>query len=112
MSTLLLKIQERGFDLFIIISYMVYIFAAFGVAFISPKYITALDFWVKIYICLFLLVRFNPFSGKIKFTDLDRKISFSSGILLATSIIVNTILKSYIDKTSTTASNTISKIVY
>jgi len=80
------KIQDYGFNIFIIISYLVYILAVLGISAISPKYIDMLDFWVKIYISLFLLIRFNVFAGKVHFTELDRKISFSAGLFLLTTM--------------------------
>ena len=92
------KYQEYGFNTFIIISYTIYILTALGIASISPKYIDTLDFWVKIYISLFLLIRFNGFVGKIKFTELDRKIVFSSGLFLLTTIGVNQLLQNYIEQ--------------
>lgn len=90
----LYHIQNRGFTLFIIINYISYIGLAIGVKIISPEYLNKLEYYVKIYVCLFLLYRFNPFT-KIVFNELDRKIAFSAGLFLLTTTIINTIIEKY-----------------
>ena len=80
------RLQENGFNIFVIISFIIYLSTALGIAIISPTYIDTLDYWVRFYIALFLLIRFNPFVGKIHFTDLDRKIAFNAGLFLLTTI--------------------------
>ena len=89
-------VQEYGFNTFLFISYSVYILAALGIASVSPKYIETLDYFVKLYIAFFLLIRFNIFAGKIQFTDLDRKIAFSAGFFLLTTMGVNHLLEVYL----------------
>jgi len=54
-------------------------------------YYHTIDYYVKIYICLFLLVRFNPFQT-IKFNELDRQIAFSAGLVILTTTLLNTYL--------------------
>ena len=54
-------------------------------------------FYMRIYICLFLIWRFNPlrqfFVNKpIVFTNLDRKIAFSAGLI----ILSTTVIKEYL----------------
>ena len=90
-------IQDFAFNIFIIISWLLYISFAVGIFIQAPQYLNTLDYYVKIYISLFLLYRFNPFR-KIKFNELDRKIVFSSGIFLFTSSALNEYLKKYLEK--------------
>ena len=52
-----------------------------------------LDYYLKIYICIFLIWRFNPFRSKIVFTDLDAKISFNAGLFILTSTALNEYIK-------------------
>jgi hypothetical protein len=80
--------------LFIIISYISYIGIAVGVQLVSPESLDNLDYYVKMYVSLFLLFRFNPFQ-KIKFNELDRKIAFSAGIFLVTTTVINTVVQKY-----------------
>lgn len=90
------KFQDFWFNIFIITTYALYILFAIGIVKSAPQYLETLDYYVKIYISLFLLWRFNPFT-KIHFTELDRKVSFSAGIFLFTTSAVNQILIHYFD---------------
>ena len=94
LKKILYDIQNNIFNIIIFVSYISYAFIALGLFSTSPKYLETLDYYVKIYISLFLLWRFNPFT-KIKFTDLDRKIAFSAGLFIFTTTAVNKILVSY-----------------
>jgi hypothetical protein len=89
--------QEKTFDIIIYISYILLIISSLGLSQSAPKYLKLLDYYVKIYICLFLIWRFNPFRSDYEFTDLDRKISFSAGLFILTT----TYLNEYIDDIKT-----------
>ena len=95
-SDKLINYQNTGINIFIGTSYLLYILFAVGLFSSAPQYIEKLDYYVKIYISLFLLWRFNPFRD-LKFTDLDRKIAFSAGMFLFTTSAVNQILMKYLD---------------
>jgi hypothetical protein len=94
------KIQERAFNIFICVSYLLIFATAFGFSKYAPQYLSDMDYYVKIYICLFLIIRFNPFRT-IKFTNLDRKIAFSAGLFILTT----TVLAQYFIKISKTTKN-------
>ena len=94
LKKILYNIQNNIFNIIIFISYISYTFIALGLFSTSPKYLETLDYYVKIYISLFLLWRFNPFT-KIKFTNLDRKIAFSAGLFIFTTTAINKILINY-----------------
>ena len=81
--------QEKLFNLFIYISYILIILSAFGLSETAPKYLQYFDYYVRIYICLFLIWRFNPFRIHYEFTDLDRKIAFSAGVFILTTTALN-----------------------
>jgi len=95
LSNKLINYQNTAFNIFIGTSYLLYILAAVGLFSSAPQYLERLDYYVKIYISLFLLWRFNPFRD-INFTDLDRKIAFSAGIFLFTTTAINQILMKYL----------------
>ena len=97
LSSELNKLQDFWFNIFIIVTYSAYILFAIGIFKTQPQYLQQLDYYVKIYVSLFLLWRFNPFR-KIEFTDLDRKIAFSSGIFLFTTTAINQLLTSYLNR--------------
>lgn len=90
------KVQEHIFDFTFIIIYFLYFLIALGISATAPKYLSFLDYYVKIYVSLFLILRFNPFRH-VKFTNLDKKIAYNAGlfVLFATTSI-NQILIGYI----------------
>ena len=77
------EFQEKMFDIFIAISYLLIFISFLGFSSAS-LYLDNLDYYVRIYICLFLLWRFNPFRKIDTFTNLDRKIAFSAGVFILT----------------------------
>jgi len=83
------KYQEKLFNIVIYLSYILIILSSLEFSQLAPKYLELLDYYVKIYICLFLMWRFNPFRTYYEFTDLDRKISFSAGAFILTTTVLN-----------------------
>ena len=88
--------QNRMFDIILYITYILYIAIALGISANAPEYLDALQYYMKLYISLFLIYRFNPFR-RVKFTGLDAKIAFSSGIALFATSLLNGVLKTYLD---------------
>ena len=83
------RLQETLFNIFIVVSYILIIISTLGLSKSAEKYLKSLDYYVRIYICLFLIWRFNPFRSHYEFTDLDRKIAFSAGLLILTTTALN-----------------------
>ena len=77
---------------FIIVTYT-------GLFYINPKYITTVHDYILYYVCAILLIRFNPYvkedyenQSNVDFATqsnvvFDRKIAFTAGIILLTSIV-------------------------
>ena len=86
--------QNLIFNIIIIFSYTCGALIVLGVYPNAATYLANVDYYVRIYVSLFLLLRFNPFRH-ITFTDLDRKVAFTAGIFIFTTTIVNQILLSY-----------------
>ena len=86
------SIQERFFNLFIVLSYSLIFISFFGFSVSAPQYLENIDYYFRIYICLFLIWRFNPFRTVYKFTDLDRKIAFNAGLFILTTTALNNYL--------------------
>jgi len=82
------NIQEKLFDIFIIISYVLVFFSIFTKSSHALLYLSTLDYYARIYICLFLIWRFNPLRTHYEFTNLDRKIAFSAGMFILTTTII------------------------
>ena len=90
--------QERIFDIFIYFSYFLILISFFGFSNTAPKFLESMDYYVRIYICLFLIWRFNPFRKADTFTELDRKIAFSAGMFIITTTALNQYLVSIREK--------------
>ncbi len=82
----------------IYISFLLFALTFTGVANIEPLYAVYLRRFLQYYICLFLIIRFNPY---IKHSNIskrdtlfDRKIAFTSGIFL----LLSTSIMDYISK--------------
>lgn len=87
--------QFRVFTVVIYVTWILYIVIALNLSVNAPEYLIYLQSLMKIYISLFLIYRFNPFR-KVKFTELDSKIAFSSGLFLLGTTAINNILQNYI----------------
>jgi len=87
--------QNNAFSIIIIMTYLIYIIGIIGISNNAPIYLEDFDYYVKIYISLFLLWRFNMFRT-IKLTELDRKIAFSAGLFLFTSTSIYNMLTGYV----------------
>jgi len=81
--------QERFFNAFIILSWSLLILSSFGFYKETPTFLQNLNYYISIYICLFLMWRFNPFRTHYEFTNLDRKIAFSAGLFIFTTTALN-----------------------
>jgi hypothetical protein len=84
----------------------VYIAVAIGVLDKKPVIIKSLDFWIKVYMGLYLIWRFNPFFPGT-FTDFDRRIVFAAGTFLFSITIVDYYFKDYV----TAAKDTVKSVV-
>jgi hypothetical protein len=97
------QFQETIFNIFIAISWLLLILTFTGIFNEYPHVFDKVSFYMRIYICLFLIWRFNPirqfFVNKpITFTSLDRKIAFSAGLIILSTTVINEYLlyvKSY-----------------
>jgi len=88
-ATTIHQYQEVFFDATIYASYAMLLMSFLGVSAYVPTYLSDLDYYVRIYICLFLMWRFHPFRMRYEFTDLDRKIAFSAGAFILTTTALN-----------------------
>lgn len=91
--------QLKIFNIIVIATWSLYILIALGLSVKAPEYLDTLQYYVKIYVSLFLMYRFNPFRH-IKFTNLDAKIAFTAGALLFTTTYINAIIQNYLQEIS------------
>ena len=88
------KFQERVFDFTLYLTYLLYILIALGLSANAPNYLSTLDYYVRIYVSLFLIFRFNPFRN-VEFTELDKKIAFSAGVFVLATTALNKVFDSF-----------------
>ena len=91
------QFQETIFNIFIIGSWSLIILTSTGMFNQHPLIFDKISFYMKVYICLFLIWRFNPIrqffvKKPIIFTSLDRKIAFSAGLI----VLSTTVIKEYL----------------
>jgi len=89
--------QHNFYTIVVYITWILYFAIALGISVNAPEYLNTLQSFMKIYISLFLIYRFNPFR-QVTFTDLDVKIAFNAGWFLLTTTVVGSILQTYIDQ--------------
>lgn len=94
-KTKLHEAQSRFFEMFIYLSYGLLFISTLGLSQTAPKYLDTMDYYIRIYICLFLMWRFNPLREKPEFTELDRKIAFSAGVFILTTTALNQYLEQF-----------------
>ena len=82
------RLQNQAYDIVVYITWILYIVIALGLSANAPQYLDELHSFIKMYISLFLIYRFNPFR-RIEFNELDRQIAFSSGLFLLTTSALN-----------------------
>jgi hypothetical protein len=85
--------QEKFFTITVIIVNILVFITVLGISKTAPKYLDTIEYYVKIYVCLFLIWRFNPFRQIKQFTNLDKKIAFSSGMIILTTSFLTNILE-------------------
>ena len=87
--------QNTAYDILVYTTWILYIVIALGLSANAPQYLDTLQYYIKLYISLFLIYRFNPFR-RVKFTSLDAKIAFGAGVFLLTTTAINNILQNYL----------------
>lgn len=85
-----LKYYSYIFNILLVSTYV-------GIGITAPSWMTTVDYYLKIFISIFLIYRFNSFRTMV-FEELDRRVAFSAGVIIFTSTIVNKVLLSYSTK--------------
>ena len=80
-----------------------------GIGITAPSYLITFQYYLQIYLALFLIYRFNSFRT-IKFNELDRRVAFSSGILLFSTTILGELMLKYAEIVGTGVSSKLSSV--
>lgn len=95
LNSVIHRFQNRMYDIVVYITWILYIIIALGLSTNAPQYLDDLQYYIKLYVSVFLIYRFNPFR-RVKFTGLDAKIAFSAGVFLLATTAINSILQNYL----------------
>jgi len=91
MHTKIYQFHNNAINWITYTTYLLYIAIALGLSTSAPEYLGTLTYWTKLYVSLFLIIRFNPFT-RVKMTPLDAKIAFNAGVFLLISTAFNNLL--------------------
>lgn len=84
----MLSFQYKLFTTFFVLFYVFTFLSALGLYPKAHAYVETMDYYMRIYICLFLIWRFNPMS-KHRFDELDKKIVFLAGMIILSTTALN-----------------------
>ena len=72
------------------IFYILLIITIFTTNQYAPQYLDEINIIIKLFICLFLIYRFNPLFGTNNFDEFDKSVVFDSAFyLLSTTLLIN-----------------------
>lgn len=87
-----MTIQENIFLIGIFFIYLFILLIIFGFGGTNTiLYYDILNYFMKLYICLFIIIKFNPFTNT-NFTNIDKKIVFTAALLLLSTTTIQEIV--------------------
>lgn len=107
MASMIYTFQNKTLKYYAYIANAILFLSLIGVGITEPKYLITFQYYLKIYLSIFLIYRFNSFRT-IKFNELDRQVAFSSGLLLFSTTILAEIMLKYKEIIKTTIMNLLS----
>ena len=98
--------HRNAFVIGLYTSYLLFALALTGIVHIDPRYLGTLEAALRYYVCLFLIIRFNPVSRRRhaskKTADFDRRVAFSAGVFLLLTTALTNIVGTQIGAIKTT----------
>ena len=76
-------------------TWFIYFVSLIGTASFGLSYLNILREILKIYISLFLIIKFNPFQKTQSFNKFDRRVTFEAGLFLFSTTILNKLMELY-----------------
>jgi len=88
-----MNILNTSKDIYTYLKYIFYILliiTIFTTNQYAPEFLDEINIVIKLFICIFLIYRFNPYFGTNNFDEFDKTIVFDSAFyLLSTTLIIN-----------------------
>jgi len=75
--------------------HVTYAIVLVGLVETEPSFLANLEYYVKVYVSIFLIWRFNPYSHTGKFTEVDRRIVFSAALFIVTTSVLKHVIDQY-----------------
>jgi hypothetical protein len=79
----------------VFIIHLTYAIVLVGLVEAEPSYLTTIEYYVKVYVSIFLIMRFNPYYHTRQFTETDRRIVFSAAIFIVTTSVLKHVIEEY-----------------
>lgn len=77
----------------------IYILMFFGIVVINTKYVSYLSIFIQLFVCVFLMIRFNPFR-EYAIQKIDKIIIFNSATFLLMNLGITEPIRAYIEQQS------------
>lgn len=87
--------HEKVFIYGLYTSYILFALVLLGVSTTAPKYLSSLEKFLKLYVSLFLLWKFNPLKNE-RMTKFDRRLVFSCALFLLTTSFLTDAVMTYL----------------
>jgi len=88
------KWHENIFLIIYYFSWVLYILSLLGISFFGINFFNDIQQFIRIYISLFLIIKFNPFTNQKKFNNFDKNIVFQAGVFILSTTLLNQLVKS------------------
>jgi hypothetical protein len=93
-----LSFHKKAFLYGTYLSFILFALAFAGVVVESPQYLYLLNIILKYYVCVFLLVRFNPIVEiKTRDPEFERRVAFSAAVFLFVTTTLTTLAEQHIE---------------
>ena len=90
------NLHEIVFKIILYISWILYALSLFAYAGLNLEWLSLVTREIiRMYVGLFLVIKYNPFSKKQIFTEFDREIAFQAGFFILITSIINRILEPF-----------------
>lgn len=103
------KHHEKLFIYGLYASYFLYTIILLGLSATAPKYLSTLRSFLKIYVSVFLLWRFNPYRNELM-TKFDKRVVFSCALFLLTTTTITQLVLNYLKPIDNRVKDIFSKI--
>ena len=89
-----------GFYFFsLVVIHAIYALVFLGIFSAIPKFVYVWNIMVQLFLCFFLMYRYNPFRTSFNFKPIDARLIFGSAVLLLLNIISLPVLYSFVQTT-------------